>query len=213
MSTLLRAPRECASWAWDLDEYAAPGLESALTTAERMSAVLREHDLLEASALEWGWFIPSLGGMAATTRIPVQGPLDDPKLPLRLRSMRPVDFVEAEPGDILLSGSGIWFDADGKPRHEHRLVELTVSPEPLGLSAEVAVFHDIWGRFDFRGLPHPEVHQRNAPRLAAALQALDALLGVAAEPGEPTYFGTADGYGIKTPDVIGGRGPDLTDLL
>ena len=127
--------------------------------------------------------------------------------------MRPAGFAEAEAGDILVSGSGIWLDADGKPRHEHRLVALTVSPESLGLSAEVAVFHDIWGQFDYRGLPHPEIHQRNAPRLAAALQALDALLGVAAEPGEPTYFGTADGYGIKVPDVIGGRGPDLTDLI
>ncbi|WP_326605047.1 hypothetical protein OG930_22890 [Streptomyces sp. NBC_01799] len=81
-----------------------------------MSAVLREHDLLEASALDWGWFISSPGGMAATTRIPVQGPLDDPELPLRLRSMRPAGFAGAEAGDILVSGSGIWLDADGKPR-------------------------------------------------------------------------------------------------
>jgi hypothetical protein len=213
MSTLMRAPRECASWFWDLDESATPGLEAALATAARMSAVLLEHHLLEPSALEWGWFIPQLGGMAATTRIPLQGPLDDAGLPQRVRDMRPAAFPDAELGDILISGSGSWLDTEGSRHSEHRLVELSVSPEPLGLSAEVAVFHDIWSPFDFKGFPHPEVHERNAPRLAAALQSLDVLLGVAAEPGEPTYFGSADGYGVKVPDVIDGRGPDLTDKL
>ncbi|WP_254709411.1 hypothetical protein [Streptomyces lunaelactis] len=104
-------------------------------------------------------------------------------------------------------------DAEGKHHREHRLVELTVSPDSIGLSAEAAVFHDIWGEFDFRGYPHPDVRKRNAPRLAAALQALDSLLGVAAESGEATYFGRAEGYGIQVPDVLDGRGPDLTDLL
>lgn len=213
MATLVRAPRETASWLWDFDDSVTPGLEAALTTAAQMSAVLLEHDLLEPSALEWGWFIPSLGGMAATTRIPIQGPLDDPGLPEHIRNMRPAGYAEATPGDILVSGSGTWFDADGKQHREHRLVELTVSPDPLDLSAQVAVFHDIWGKFDFKGRPHQQVYERNAPRLKSALQSLEALLGVAADPGEPTYFGSAEGYGIKDPDLIQGRGPDLTDLI
>jgi hypothetical protein len=57
------------------------------------------------------------------------------------------------------------------------------------------------------------VYEHNAPRLAAALRRLDDVLGVAAEPGEPTYFGVAEGYGIKAPDIIDGLGPDLTDLM
>ncbi|MEU9148719.1 hypothetical protein [Streptomyces sp. NPDC048349] len=39
------------------------------------------------------------------------------------------------------------------------------------------------------------------------------MLGVAAEPGEPTYYGRAEGYGLKAPDIIDGRGPDLTDTV
>ncbi|MDX2908665.1 hypothetical protein [Streptomyces griseiscabiei] len=60
---------------------------------------------------------------------------------------------------------------------------------------------------------HRLVELLNAPRLSAALRSLDTFLGVPAEPGDPTYFGSAEGHGIKRPDVIDGRGPDLTDLL
>lgn len=52
-----------------------------------------------------------------------------------------------------------------------------------------------------------------APRLTAALQELDVLLGTLGEPGERTYFGHAEGHGLKMPDLIDGLGPDLTDRL
>ncbi|MGW0556027.1 hypothetical protein ACWDZ6_17755 [Streptomyces sp. NPDC002926] len=214
MSTLMRAPQECASWVWELDEFATPGLESALMTAARMSAVLREHGLLEPGSLEWDWFVFGVGGLGLHTRLSLAGgPIDDAHLAQRVLQCRPVGFPDAQVSDILVSGSGTWVDAEGKHHREQRLVELTVSPDSIGLSAEVSVFHDIWGEFDFRGHPHPDVRKRNAPRLAAALQSLDSLLGVAAEPGEATYFGCAEGHAIQVPDVLDGRGPDLSDLL
>ncbi|MFJ7778404.1 hypothetical protein [Streptomyces yangpuensis] len=37
--------------------------------------------------------------------------------------------------------------------------------------------------------------------------------GVAAEPGEPTYHGCAEGYGLKAPDSIDGLGPDVSGAL
>ncbi|MGW2934402.1 hypothetical protein ACWGQ5_08475 [Streptomyces sp. NPDC055722] len=213
MSILMRAPRECASWFWDLEDYAEPGLRSALMTAARMSAVLQKYDLLEPSVLEWGWFIPELGGKAATTSVPIMASVDHEQVAQRVDQMRPVGFPAAELGDLHVAGSGVWLDEYGVPHREYRVVELSVSPEPVGLSAEVSVYHDIWGPFDFRGAPHPEVHQQNAPRLAAALKELEELLGVIAEPGEPTYFGSAEGYGVRAPETVGGRGPDLTDQL
>ncbi|WP_327679265.1 hypothetical protein [Kitasatospora sp. NBC_00458] len=117
-------------------------------------------------------------------------------------------------GEILVLGNGVWLDADGNRRNEYRLVELMVSPDEIGSPyAELSVHHDVWGRCDFRGRPHPAVHANNAPRLAAALRELDDLLGVEAEPGERTYFGKAEGHGLEDPDLIDGLGPDLTDLM
>ncbi|UUU37182.1 hypothetical protein JIX56_28525 [Streptomyces sp. CA-210063] len=210
----MRSPSESASWTWNLDDVEPPGLESALTVVARMSQVLREHGLLVPPfALEWDWFVYGSGGIGVTTRLSLRSPLADPELPAHVLAARPVGFPDASVGSILVVGSGTWIDAAGEKHREHRLVELTVAPDAPGIWAELAVFHDIWGPFDFRGLPHPDVEQRNAPRLAAALQSLDALLGVSAEPGDTTYFGSAEGHGIKAPEAIDGHGPDLTDLL
>ncbi|MFD9339676.1 hypothetical protein ACFWBF_35660 [Streptomyces sp. NPDC060028] len=214
MSILMRAPRECGSWFWDLEEVAAAGLESALVAAARMAAALREHELLEPASLEWSWFEVGKGGLGIHSRIDVVGrSLDDSTIAEQVRSCQPVGHPAAEMSAILVVGSGDWLDAEGKRHREPRLVELSVSPDPIGLSAELSVFHDVWNPCDFRGQPHPAVYAHNAPRLAAALRSLDGLLGVTAEPGEPTYFGVADGYGIKVPDIIDGLGPDLTDML
>ncbi|POX38644.1 hypothetical protein C3486_22085 [Streptomyces sp. Ru73] len=209
----MRAPEECASWEWELDGFAPPGLESALDTASRMAELLRRHGLLEPSRVEWRWFVYGVGGIGVTTGLSVMGRLDPADLAQRIQQSRPAGYPEAQAGVLTVSGTGTWFDADGEERREQDLVVLSVDPDERHLAADVAVFHDIWGHFDFKGFPHPEIHKRNAPRLAAALQELETLLGTAAEPGDATYFGRAEGYGIEMPDVIDGRGPDLTDRL
>ncbi|MBP2402885.1 hypothetical protein JO379_002354 [Streptomyces syringium] len=214
MTMLMRSPRECGSWFWDLDDVAEPGLESALRTAGRMGAVLQKHALLEPDSLEWNWFQVGKGGLGIHSRLDlVRRSLDDPALPDDLRACRPTGHPQAEMGGILVLGSGAWLDASGTRHNEYRLVELMVSPDEIGPSAELSVYHDVWGRCDFRGEPHPAIHAANAPRLASALQELVQVLGVEAEPGEPTYYGRAEGHGLKDPDIIDGRGPDLTDAV
>lgn len=213
MSILMRSPKECASWEWELDEFATPGLNSALMVAARMSAVLRQYELLEPRNVEWHWLIHGIGGIGVTTSLSVAGQLDEVELRQRVEQCRPTGFPNSQAGVLTVSGRGTWLDAEGLAHQEDNLVVLSVDPDDLHLAAEVAVFHDIWGGYDFRGLPHPEIQSRNAPRLAAALQALEALLDAPATPGDATYFGRAEGYGIEVPDVIDGRGPDLTDLF
>lgn len=212
MGMLPRAPREGGSWFWDLDDVAEPGLESALRIAGRMSAVLQNHALMEPDALEWHWCQTGKGGLGIHSRLDlVSRSLDDPALPDALRACRPTGHPQAEMGAIHVLGSGVWFDASGTRHREYRLVELMVSPDDIGPSAELSVYHDVWGPCDFRGEPHPAIHAANAPRLASALKDLVHVLGVEAEPGESTYYGRADGHGLKAPDIIDGRGPDLTD--
>ncbi|MER7757689.1 pentapeptide repeat-containing protein [Kitasatospora sp. NPDC097643] len=212
MSFLMRAPRECASWTWDLEGVREAGLESVLAVAAQMSGVLRRHGLLVPGALEWTWFQVGKGGLGIHSRLSlVSRSLEEPALAEEMRACRPVGHPLAEMGAVTVFGDGEWIDAGGKRRREYRLVELMVSPGNLGPYAELSVHHDVWGECDFRGRPHPAVHASNAPRLAAVLQELDELLGVRAEPGEATYFGKAEGYGLEAPELIDGLGPDLTD--
>ncbi|MFF3919495.1 hypothetical protein ACFYZB_39935 [Streptomyces sp. NPDC001852] len=215
MSTLMRAPRPCGSWFWDLSDVHEPGLPSALSIAARMADVLKKFDLLTPVRLEYGWYVLDAGSTGVTSSLIIATtPLNDPKLPERVMGSRPFAFPDAEVDDLKVVGSGSWITAEGAARTEPRLIELAVSPDPLGPTAEVAVHHDVWSWFDFSGRPHPEIYNRNAPRLADALRELTAVLGVGPEAGDATYFGHAVEYGISTPDAYDdGLGPNLTDKL
>jgi hypothetical protein len=213
MSMLMRAPRECATWEWELSGFASPGLDSALAVAAQMSNVLRKHGLLEPQYAEWQWIIFGRGGLGVITKLSLRGNLDVEGVSRRVREARPAAFPQAEPNLLHISGPGTWLDAEGTERREYGLVDLIVDPSEHELTAEVSVFHDIWGHCDFKGVPHPEVEKRNAPRLAAALRELEGVLDRSARPGDPTYFGRADGYGVQMPELIDGLGPDLTDQL
>ncbi|MET9570644.1 hypothetical protein ACFYNW_27010 [Streptomyces virginiae] len=211
---LMRAPKESGSWTWILDCAVGTGLEFALTTAARMSAVLAKHDLLEPYSLEWDWVRTGMGTLSVSSRRNIGArSLDDPTLPDRLRACRPITHPQAEVDSITVLGTGAWFDADGERHREDRLVELFLAPDETDVWVELSVHHDVWAQCDFRGRPQPRIHAHNAPRLAAALREIEQVLGVAAEPGEPTYYGCAEGYGLKAPDIIDGLGPDVSAAL
>ncbi|MFD7497958.1 hypothetical protein ACFV8T_37390 [Streptomyces sp. NPDC059832] len=220
MSTLMRAPKHCGSWYWDLEESTPTGPESELIAATLIKAsqfieVLSSHDLLTATKIEYNWYAPNCGwtGLLSSLSIP-ETPLHTPDLPERVLGSRPTAYPNAYIREFYVTGSGTWFDSKGNPRKEFGLVNLSLSPFSIGISAEVAVHHDIWSWFDFSGRPHPEVYNRNAPRLANALREITSVLGVEPDPGEPTYFGHAVGFGVSTPDADDdGLGPNLTDHL
>jgi hypothetical protein len=214
MSTLMRAPHHCGSWFWDLDEVMAPGLESALSVAMRMIDTLKGLDLFSLVALEYKWYVLDSGPTGVESRLNIAGPLNESTLPEKILGSRPIAFPGAELGALRFIGSGAWSDAEGNLRRETRLVDISVTPDPTNLIAELSVHHDIWSWFDFSGRPHPEVYNRNAPRLADALREITSVLGVEPEPGEPTYFGHAVGYGVSTGDADeNGLGLDVTDHL
>ncbi|QQC89027.1 hypothetical protein [Streptomyces alfalfae] len=213
MSTLPRAKKECGSWFWDLDETAPSGLDSALSVAARMVEVLDQFELLSPRGLECMWLALGKGFTGVMSTVFIQS-LVDPEIPHKLHGSRPAALPEAKFRDFKVIGSGVWYDAEGRPHREPRLVDVSVTTSSYGPTATVSAHHDIWSWFDFSGRPHPEVQSRNAPRLADALLGINSALGVEAETGEPTYFGHAVEFGISTPDADEhGLGPDLTDKL
>lgn len=220
MSTLMRAPKHVGSWYWDLEEITPTGpapelIAATLAAAAKITEVLKTADLLSVNKIEYSWRVPQhqWPSLRSVLFIPVT-PLDDPKLLETILGTRPSAFPSAVINNLYISGMGTWFNTDGEPRREPELVNLSLSPNPLGISADVDVHHDIWGWFDFSGRPHPEVYHRNAPRLEAALRDITALFGVEPEIGEPTYFGHALGFGISTDDADdNGMGLDVTDHL
>ncbi|MFC8534469.1 hypothetical protein ACFUJY_11020 [Streptomyces sp. NPDC057249] len=214
MTRLLRAPRECGSWYWDLYDFAEPGLRSALAVAARMCDVLAGLELLTPTALRYRWYVLDVGATGVTTTLGLTGELSDPSVPERVVGSRPTAQPAADIADIDVLGAGKWIDADGRSWTEFELVNLSLSTAPTGLSAEIRVHHDVWGWHDFAGRPQPAVYEKNAPRLTAALTELTSLLGMAPEPGEPTYFGASTREGIATREVQeDGMGPDVTDRL
>jgi hypothetical protein len=121
----MRAPEEAASWEWELDAFAPPGLDSALATAVRMSEVLREHGLLRPDSLRWRWFVKGRGSVATTELAMPESPTEE-ELSRGIAESRPVAHPNAEVGALRMSGTGSWFDAEGAERRERDLVVLTV---------------------------------------------------------------------------------------
>ncbi|MCC3653171.1 MULTISPECIES: hypothetical protein [Streptomyces] len=178
-----------------------------------MTKALNDLGLLSPIMLEYGWFVRGCGSVGVINRLILGSPIDDPSVPGRVLGSRPSAFPDAQLNHFDVIGSGTWFDATGKSRRD-QLVELTVWIYKAGMSARISVHHDIWKWFDFTGRPHPEVYNRNAPRLAEALRKLNAVLGVELETGETTYYGTPMESGIVTPDPDeNGMGLDVTDLM
>jgi hypothetical protein len=132
-------------------------------------------------------------------------------LPLLL-ALRPPDVSDdAEPRWLEIGGPGVWFDADGRERAAEDL--LTLSIDLTNPDVSVQVFHDIWMTHDFHGVPHPEIHAGNAPRLTALLEKLSELLETEAITGEPTAYGTPVGLTVRNALNYRGDVIDLGDMV
>ncbi|WP_252395773.1 hypothetical protein [Streptantibioticus parmotrematis] len=83
------------------------------------------------------WFVFGAGGLGVRTRLSLAGTsINDAHLVTHALGSKPVGSPDAEMSDILVTGTGTWVDAQGEQHQEQRLVELTVSPASIGLSAE-----------------------------------------------------------------------------
>ncbi|SCF94518.1 hypothetical protein [Streptomyces sp. Ncost-T10-10d] len=103
---------------------------------------------------------------------------------------------------------GLWLESGVKHRAEKLFaIHLEVWGGSL-LSLTLETYSDSWLTMDTRDREQPEVYAANAPRLAAALQGVSALLGSAPEPGDENRHAAPNETGFKD---LRGRGPAYDD--
>ncbi len=214
MSLLMRSPKATATWTWVVEhDEGSDGLEVGCTTAVSVAKALRGCDLLYLDCVDVDWFQYGAGHTGYRSRILHCSDVTAGALADKVREARPMGRPEAYPESLLLIGPGNWITPEGRKRGEPELLGVSIDVATEDTMVELSVYHDIWAENDFFGRPHPEVHDRNAPRLRKVLTDLEALLGET-EIGEPTYFGTAIDDGVAAPrgGSVGG-GLDVTDRL
>ncbi|MFB8766806.1 hypothetical protein VSQ78_03760 [Nocardiopsis alba] len=216
MGELLRAPEAVGSWEWFVDTGGKAGIFECLSTIAAVAEIFHRHALLKVEAVEICWEHPRNRRADICKTIPVSGAIDTPEYAQSLLASRSGDTSDAQLKLLRAHGGGTWIDVQGNAHTEADLILLETMPLFDDVATEVAVHHDVWARYAFSGAPHPEVHAANAPRLAAALKEVESTLRSDTSPGEPTYFGAVEGYGIQAPEpyeIVDGRAPDLTDRI
>ncbi|MEZ4462940.1 MAG: hypothetical protein R3F43_00105 [bacterium] len=98
-------------------------------------------------------------------------------------------------GTLDIHGSSVIASPLGE-RALQGVLGLTVAAESFGNSISIWTRSDVWMPYDLQARPHPEVAALNAPRLKAALEAVERMLGVTALS-EDTRFAKVDGYELR----------------
>lgn len=208
---LLRVRGLGFSWSL-LTESSAADLAEQFDTAERLVECTRRHGLLTPATVSCDWELDGMVVPVVPTSVEFAGRLDDPALPGRLIAARASDIDAGARMDALqVEGVGTWIDADGGSHEVEGLLLLTVdlmTPALPGVRFEV--FHDIWMTHDFRGRPHQEICERNAPRLASMIREFEEILGAEADADPHSMFGTPRRFGIDPPLGADGRPLDVT---
>ncbi|MFJ7628279.1 hypothetical protein ACIQZN_17465 [Streptomyces sp. NPDC097595] len=125
------------------------------------------------------------------------------------RAVREADALE---GDLVVvirvECPGTWLEPGGSHRAERLFaVQVEVWGGTL-LVTTLETYSDAWLTMDTRGREQPEVYALNAPRLAAALDGISALLGGPPEPGEENRYAAPSTSGFRD---VRAEGPAYDD--
>jgi hypothetical protein len=209
---LFRAPIEVGSWSWDIDFQGWPKVDDLLSCLGETVPVLEEEELLRVSDVSVRW--RGKGGEGVKINYPVGSVVNESGALEPVHVELPSGISDPVVSTIDLIGPGVWFHEDGGRHETNQLVVVFVTSAPGAIGFVLQVHHDIWSSYAFDGTPHSTIREKNAPRLARAIEGIEEVFRIEAEPGEPTYFGTSDRYGVRDPrpeEIFDGRGPDKTE--
>jgi hypothetical protein len=173
--------------AMDYDETVLAQVAELTAEAAR---VLRAHELLVAPRLVLTNWVDA--GDGAVDADPVEVRLDTTE------RLAEVVLADARRRGRLsmrleLSGQSLLFDAAGRGSMVPGAVALHGFAFTV-VAAEISTYVDAWLPYDLGAAAQPEVHERNAPRLAAALEELAALPGVSTSDLGPSRYAMVAGF-------------------
>jgi hypothetical protein len=110
-------------------------------------------------------------------------------------------------GNVQIVGTGLALDATGQPHVVEDLAWL-YGFELDCYYVEVCTQSDVWMPYTFLATHQPEIAQRNAPRLEAALRGVESALGLACDSSDNrTRFAVPRGYKLVNLGVDDGDEP------
>ncbi|MFJ9542614.1 hypothetical protein ACIRPX_35935 [Streptomyces sp. NPDC101225] len=105
--------------------------------------------------------------------------------------------------DVRIECPGYWLERGVKHRAEKLFViQAEVWKDSL-LVVTLETYTDAWLTMDTRDREQSELYTENAPRLAAALEGISSLLGIAPTPGDPNRHATPTETGFEDPRIEG----------
>ncbi|MBV2362285.1 hypothetical protein [Streptomonospora nanhaiensis] len=201
MSSLMSVRSPIATWTWLLDhDVDADGLDVGAPIALTVADTLEKAGLLVLDHVDVEWHSGATGPIWPRTRIRNPFRETPEAFSSDIRKSRPSGHPDAIPSHLHLRGRGYWATPSDTLREEPDICSATLTVYDSATLLTVGVHHDIWSLSDFLGRPHPDVHERNAPRLEKALRDLETALSTpldADEPDEPTKYAEPVGYGVS----------------
>ncbi|MDA0563779.1 hypothetical protein LG943_05475 [Streptomonospora sp. S1-112] len=200
MSALMSVRSPIATWTWLLDhDVDADGLDVGAPIALTVADTLEKSGLLVLDHVDVEWHSLTTGLVRSRTRIRAPFRETPEEFAADIWKSRPAGHPDAIPSYLHMRGRGYWVTPADTLREEPDICSATLAVYDSATMLSVGVHHDIWSPRDFRGRPHPEVSERNAPRLEKALRDLETALGArldADEPDEATAYAEPCGYGV-----------------
>jgi hypothetical protein len=212
--------REIASWSfqdWERDASAADRqiLDELLELCQKAAEVLEAQELLFPTTVHVSGWLRALGGKTGYAKgepdaILTFQPGEVPARELAARCDALMRRAEAErggfryPRSLLVRGEGTILDAAGAK------VRL---PDVMWIECGTLDHHiitvgtqcDAWLPATLRAEPQPEVWRHNAPRLEAALRAIEARLGIEMRWDRVTRYAVNEGYHLVNHSDVDGE--------
>ena len=214
MKTFRRAAREIGSWSWSVPCMGYPTVRDQLVTSHGAVDALISEQALTPHKLQVFWTGKGRQrGKSKSVSIPEGVPLED--LAHTVENSNPPASINPFISYIKVTGSGSVVLPNGNFATLDGLVEVNIFPFPGAVDIELTAHHDVWSPYAFDGSPHPLIYEKNAPRLTAVIQRIEATLGQETEPGEETFFGKPGKLGMIPPEdnlIMDGKILEVTDI-